>query len=148
MISTKEQATINKALKILDREVRGSDPLSSSVVTRNFLRLAMANLEREVFKALFLDNQNRVIAVEDLFFGTIDGATVHPREVAKAALLCNAAAVIFAHNHPSGVAEPSQADIGITRRLKSALSLLDIRTLDHFVVGNPDVVSMAERGLV
>jgi DNA repair protein RadC len=97
---------------------------------------------------LFLDSQNRVIACEELFQGTIDGSVVHPREVVRRALHHNAAALIFAHNHPSGVAEPSQADVNITRRLKDALAVVDIRTLDHLVVGDTEVVSLAERGMV
>ena len=97
---------------------------------------------------LLLDSQHRVIAPEELFEGTIDGAMVHPREVLDYALKHQAAAVIFAHNHPSGIAEPSEADISITRRLKSALALVDIRTLDHLVVGDAEVVSMAERGML
>jgi DNA repair protein RadC len=97
---------------------------------------------------LFLDNRHRVIAVEDMFRGTIDGASVHPREVVKAALTHNAAAVILAHNHPSGIAEPSQSDELITRRLKDALSLVEIRVLDHLVIGAGTTESFAERGLL
>ena len=98
--------------------------------------------------ALFLDAQNRVIGVEELFRGTIDGASVYPREVVKRCLAINAAAVIFAHNHPSGVAEPSQADQRLTQRLKAALATVDIRVLDHFVVGEAEALSFAERGLL
>ena len=101
----------------------------------------------EVFACLFLDNRHRVIAYEELFRGTIDGASVHPREVVKRALHFNTAAVILAHNHPSGIAEPSQADERITQRLKDALALVDIRLLDHMIIGD-DVVSFAERGLL
>jgi len=97
---------------------------------------------------MYLDNQHRLIKYEELFFGTIDGASVHPREVVKHALKYNAAAVIFAHNHPSGVAEPSQADQRITDRLKSALLLVDVRVLDHMIVGDKEVLSFAERGLL
>ena len=97
---------------------------------------------------MFLDNRHRLIAYEELFHGTIDGASVHPREVVKSALRYNAAAVILAHNHPSGVAEPSQADQRITKRLQDALTLVDIRVLDHFVVGDGEPVSFAERGLI
>ena len=100
----------------------------------------------EVFACLYLDNRHRVLHFEELFRGTIDGASVHPREVVKAALHRNAAAVILAHNHPSGVAEPSAADRQITERLKSALQLVEIRVLDHLVVGDQDCVSFAERG--
>ena len=97
---------------------------------------------------MFLDNRHRILAVEELFFGTIDGASVHPREVVRECLKHNAASVIFVHNHPSGVAEPSQADERITRRLKDALHLIDVRVLDHFVVGTDALVSMAESGLL
>jgi DNA repair protein RadC len=99
-----------------------------------------------VFACLFLDNRHRVIAFEELFRGTIDGASVHPREVVKHALHHNAAALILAHNHPSGVAEPSRADVQITRRLVAALGLVDIRVLDHLVIGDTEAVSLAERG--
>ena len=101
-----------------------------------------------MFAALFLDNRHRVIRYEELFRGTIDGASVHPREVVKAALKLNAAALIFAHNHPSGVAEPSHADERLTRRLRDALGLVDIRVLDHVVIGDQQMVSFAERGLL
>ena len=117
-------------------------------VTRDYLMAQMRGYDREVFACLFLDSQHRVIAYEELFYGTIDGASVYPREVVKRSLLINAAAVIFAHNHPSGVAEPSQADRRITDRLTSALSLVDIRVLDHFVVGDTEVTSFAERGFL
>lgn len=115
---------------------------------RDFLKLNLAAREREVFACLYLDNRHRMIAFEELFFGTIDGASVHPREVVKSALAHNAAAIILAHNHPSGIAEPSQADQRITQRLKEALALVDIRTLDHFVIGSDEPVSFAERGLL
>ena len=108
----------------------------------------MRGYQREVFACLFLDNRHRVIAFEELFFGSIDSAAVHPREVVKAALRHNAAALIFAHNHPSGVAEPSRADELLTRRLKEALALVDIRVLDHLVVGDGEPLSLAERGLI
>ena len=101
-----------------------------------------------MFACLFLDNRHRVIAFDELFSGTIDGAAVHPREVVKRALGHNAAAVILAHNHPSGVAEPSRADEAITRRLKEALATVEIRVLDHLVVGDGEMVSLAERGLI
>jgi DNA repair protein RadC len=110
--------------------------------------MRFAGLEHEVFCCLYLDNRNRVIACEELFRGTIDGASVHPRAVVKRALIHNAAAIILAHNHPSGVAEPSQADELITRRLKQALALVDIRVLDHLIVADAVVESMAERGLL
>jgi len=103
---------------------------------------------REFFCCVFLDTRHRVLAYEELFAGTIDGATVHPREVVKRALELNAAAVIVAHNHPSGVAEPSRADETLTTKLKDALALVDIRMLDHLIVGDGECVSLSERGLV
>ena len=120
------------------------DPLS----TRQFLKHKLREYGREVFACVFLDNQHRVISYEELFFGTIDSASVHPREVVKRALFHNAAAVIFAHNHPSGIAEPSQSDRRITERLKAALALVETRVLDHMVVGDGEVTSFAELGLI
>lgn len=117
-------------------------------VTREFLLMKMKGFVREVFVCLFLDNQHRLIRYEEMFYGTIDGASVYPREVVRRALELNAAAVIFAHNHPSGVVEPSNADRRITERLKSALDLVDIRVLDHLVVGDTAVTSFAENGLL
>ncbi|MEO0996336.1 MAG: DNA repair protein RadC [Pseudomonadota bacterium] len=116
--------------------------------TRRFLTARLRDRPYELFCCLYLDNRHRVIRFEELFRGTIDGASVYPREVARAALAVNAAALILAHNHPSGVAEPSDADRRITRRLKAALELLDIRLLDHLVVGDGEVVSLAARGLL
>ena len=122
--------------------------LSSPDSTQAFLHAQLRDLEHEVFCCLFLDNRHRVIEFEELFRGTIDGASVYPREVVKLALAYNAAAVIFAHNHPSGVAEPSEADQRITVRLVKALALVDIRVLDHVVVGDERCVSMVQRGLI
>jgi DNA repair protein RadC len=116
--------------------------------TRDYLIHELSLCEAEVFCCLFLDSRHRVIAFEPLFNGTINGASVHPREVVKKVLAHNAAAVIFAHNHPSGVPEPSQADIQLTNRLKDILNVIDVRTLDHFVIGAGEAVSFAERGLV
>jgi DNA repair protein RadC len=121
-------------------------PLSDPDTTRRFLVSRLRDLECEVFCVMFLDNRNRVIAFDEMFRGTIDGASIHPREVVKAALRHNAAALILAHNHPSGVADPSDADRLITRRLREALGLIDVRVLDHFVVGDGYAVSFAERG--
>jgi DNA repair protein RadC len=122
--------------------------LSSPSETRRFLQYHLGSRSREVFTCLFLDSQHRVQRCEDLFFGTLDGAAVYPREVAVRALQYGAAAVIFAHNHPSGVAEPSSADRRITERLCSALALLDIRVLDHIIVGSGREYSFAEQGLM
>ncbi len=125
-----------------------SDVLSSPSETRRFLQYHLGTHNREVFSCLFLDSQHRVLRCEDLFFGTLDGAAVYPREVAVRALQYRAAAVIFAHNHPSGVAEPSSADRRITERLCSALALLDIRVLDHIIIGRGREFSFAEEGLL
>jgi len=122
--------------------------LANPQATRDFLHRRLRDLPHEVFCCLFLDNRHRVLAFEELFRGTIDGATVHTREVVKRALAHNAAAVILAHNHPSGIAEPSQADELVTRKLKSALELVEIRLLDHLVVGDSHCESFAERGLL
>ena len=122
--------------------------LESSRDTREYLKACLRDLTHEVFCGLFLDNRHRVIAFEELFAGTLNGTAVYPREVVKHALRHNAAAVIFAHNHPSGVAEPSRADEVLTARLKEALALVDIRVLDHVVVGDGDMVSFSERGLI
>jgi DNA repair protein RadC len=141
------QAVLEIARRHLFEAVRRGDPLTSPSETRAYIAMRLRDYPFEVFAALFLDNRHRVIAFEELFRGTIDGASVHPREVLRRALHHNAAAVIFAHNHPSGVAEPSQADRHITQRLKDALALIDVRVLDHIVVGD-DTVSFAERGLL
>ena len=122
--------------------------LSGSDATRRYLKAWFKSRKQEVFGCLFLNNQHYIVKTEELFRGTIDGAAVYPREVVRRCLAHNAAAVIFAHNHPSGIAEPSQADIAITRKLQAALSTVDVRVLDHFVVGDPEVISFAERGLL
>lgn len=136
------------AKEILDERMQREDAFTSSNLSRMYVKAELKNEEREVFCCLFLDNQNRLISFERLFYGTIDGARVHPREVVKACLKVNAAAVIMAHNHPSGVAEPSQADISITNRIKNVLSEVDVRVLDHLIVGDPECTSLAERGLI
>ena len=123
------------------------DAMTSPQATRSFLTTRLRDYPYEVFACLFLDNRHRVIAFEELFRGTIDGASVHPREVVRRVLQHNAAAVILAHNHPSGVAEPSRADEAITRRLQEALGLIDVRVLDHMIVAD-EIVSFAERGLL
>lgn len=142
------QAVMEMARRVMDEPLREGEPLRSPEDTRAYLRSRLGTYPHEVFSGLFLDNRHRVIRYQELFNGTIDGAAVYPREVVRQALEYNAAAVIFAHNHPSGVAEPSQADISLTRRLKEALSLVDIRVLDHMVVGHGEVISLAERGLL
>ena len=127
-------------------DMRQQPVLANPKTARDYLVIHYAGQEREVFGCLFLDNRHSLIAVEEMFLGTVDGASVHPREVVKRALKLNAAAVILAHNHPSGVAEPSQADELITARLRDALALVDIRVLDHLVVGGTTVTSLVERG--
>ncbi len=142
------QAALELGKRYLESTLKRDHALTSPKATGDFLKARLRGYPHEVFACLFLDNRHRVICFEELFTGTIDGASVHPREVLKRALHHNAAAVIFAHNHPSGVAEPSQADRSITQRLKQALSLIDIRILDHFVIGDSETVSFAERGLI
>tara|TARA_R110002073_G_scaffold91797_3_gene215751 strand:+ start:390 stop:1064 length:675 start_codon:yes stop_codon:yes gene_type:complete len=128
--------------------IQSKDILTSSSATRDYLRAKFRDCQSEIFSCLFLNNQHHVVKLEELFRGTIDGAAVYPREVVKRCLHHNAAAVILAHNHPSGVAEPSQADIAITNKLRIALQTIDVRVLDHLVIGNSMVVSFAERGLL
>lgn len=142
------QSVVTLAMKLLSIKHRAGKTLSSPAATRDFLRLRLAEYRNEVFGCLFLDNRHRIIAVRELFQGTIDGASVHPRVVVQHAMEVNAAAMVFFHNHPSGVAEPSRADEMLTRRLKEALALVDVRVLDHFVVSADESVSFAERGLL
>ncbi|MCK7319923.1 DNA repair protein RadC [Enterobacter cloacae] len=141
------QQTIRKALTLLACQLREPGAsFTSSHAVRDWLRLHLAALEREALSVMWLDNQHRLLAHDTLFLGTINTITVHPREVIKAGLKNNAAAAILAHNHPSGEAEPSHADRLITGRLKQTLELVDIRLLDHLVVGGMDIVSFSERG--
>ncbi len=151
-VGTAKHAQLMSALEMSDRYLKlgmeRGEVLSDPGSTRRFLMAKLRPYEREVFACLFLDNQHRLIAYEEMFFGTIDGASVHPREVLRRSLELNAAAVLFAHNHPSGLAEPSLADKRITQRLTAALKLVDIRVLDHMVVGDTEVISFAERGLI
>ncbi len=141
-------AILELSRRSLKEVMHRSNPLENPDATRRYLRSALCDQQHEVFACLFLDTRHRVIAYEELFHGTIDGATVYPRVVAMKALQHGAAALIAAHNHPSGVSEPCLADQAITRRLKDALALLDIRLLDHFVVGDGQPVSMASHGMV
>jgi DNA repair protein RadC len=143
-----KQAVVTLATKVLAFKFRAGRALSSPEETRTYLRLKLAGYRNEVFGSLFLDNRHRVIALRELFQGTIDGASVHPRVVVQQALEVNAAAMVFFHNHPSGVAEPSRADEMLTRRLSEALALVDVRVLDHFVVSAGESVSFAQRGLL
>jgi DNA repair protein RadC len=142
------QAAIEISHRQLAETLRTGPSLASPRATREYLIARLRDLEHEVFCCLYLDNRHRLIEFEQMFRGTIDGASVYPREVVKQALQWNCAAVIIAHNHPSGVAEPSLADERITLRVKDALALVDIRLLDHIIVGDGASVSLAERGLV
>jgi len=143
-----ELAILKQAEDILLRIVKSNViALTSPDSVKAFIRTKMRMYEHEIFAVMLLDSQHRLIEYRELFTGTIDGASVYPREVVKLVLSHNAAAVIFAHNHPSGIAEPSHADKAITERLVKALSLVDVRVLDHLIVGD-DIVSFAERGLI
>ena len=142
------QAVLEMSTRYLKESIEKQDAISSPEDTRQFLKAKLRHRPYEVFAALFLDNRHQVIQFEELFRGTIDGASVYPREVVKKALEYNAAAMIVAHNHPSGIAEPSQADEHITHRLKKALDLVDIRLLDHLIIGDGDITSLAERGIL
>ncbi len=142
------QAVLELARRALREDVRRDTVLDSPVKVRNYLRMAIGQLPHEVFSALFLDAQNRLIDYEELFRGTLTQTSVYPREIVKRALARNCAAVIFAHNHPSGVAEPSRADEMLTRTLSEALALVDVRVLDHIIVAGSGSVSFAERGLL
>ncbi len=142
------QAAIELSRRQLTESLKSGPSLASPRATCDFLTAKLRDLEHEVFCCLYLDKRHRLIEFQELFRGTIDGASVHPREIVKLALQRNSAAVIVAHNHPSGVAEPSQADELITQRIKEALALVDIRLLDHIIVGDGVSVSLAERGLL
>jgi len=143
-----EDALIEQALSILARRIQVGDHLGSPRAVRDYLRLLLGGKEHEVFTVVFLDAQNRVLCCDEMFRGTLTQTSVYPREIVKRALAINAAAAIFAHNHPSGVAEPSRADELLTQTLKTALSLVDVKVLDHFVVAAGDMTSFAERGLL
>ena len=142
------QAVLELARRALAETLRAGDALGSPAAVRDFLRLTLAGREREVFLAVLLDAQNRVLACEELFRGTLTQTSVYPREVVRCALEHNAAALIFAHNHPSGAAEPSHADQVLTLSLKQALALVDIKVLDHFIIAGSAALSFAERGLL
>lgn len=146
--NTEQDSVIRLALAVLAARHQPGTVLSSPEATRAYLQLRLGERKAEVFAVLFLDNRNQVLDFAELFQGTIDGASVHPRVVVQRALEINSAAVILVHNHPSQVCEPSAADELLTRRLKEALALVDIRVLDHFVVSGVEAVSFAERGLL
>lgn len=141
-------ATLELARRAMDERLKERTALTSPTAVRDYLRLTLATLEHEVFVCIWVDAQHRVIAVEEPFRGTLTQTSVYPREIVKAALAANAAAVIFAHNHPSGVAQASRADELLTRSLKEALALVDVKVLDHFVVAGNQALSFAERGLL
>lgn len=143
-----EEDILSMARLLTSRRFRRGRAITNPKDAQQYLSMQLSHYEHEVFCCLFLDNRHRVLAFEEMFRGTIDGASVHPREVVKRALQLNAAAVILAHNHPSGVAEPSKADEHITKRLEKALALIDVRVLDHLIIGDEEVVSLAERGLL
>lgn len=142
------QAVLEMGRRYLAERLERDGPLLSPGHTAEFLQARLRDYPYEVFAVLFLDNRHRVLAFEELFRGTIDGASVHPREVVRRALAHNAAAVILSHNHPSGIAEPSQADRHITARLRDALDLVDVRLLDHLIVGDGECCSLAQHGLI
>jgi len=143
-----EQDIMDMAVKLVEQRFQRGNSLASPNETRSFLKVKMHEFEHEVFGAIFLDSQHTILGFDLMFRGTIDSAAIYPREVVKQALQYNAAAVIFVHNHPSGSPEPSEADKRITRRLVDALTVIDIRVLDHFVVGGAEIVSFAENGLL
>ena len=142
------EAAMELARRSLKDGMRSTNALTSPGAVRDYLRLAIAERVHEVFVCLWLDAQHRVISFDELFRGTLTQTSVYPREIVKAGLKANAAAAIFAHNHPSGVAQPSQADELLTRNLKDALSLVDIKVLDHFIIGGNQTLSFPERGLL
>ncbi len=142
------QAVLEMGQRHLSERLTRGEALTSAQQSAQYLQARLRDYPYEVFAVLFLDSQHRVLAFEELFRGTINGASVHPREVIRRALAHNAAALIVSHNHPSGIAEPSQADCQITTRLRDALALVDVRLLDHLIVGDGDCCSLAERGLI
>lgn len=148
MNQAEKESVIMLAMNMLAARHQRGRPIRSPSDTQAYLRLKLADVKTERFGCLFLDNRHRILGMRELFQGTVDGTSVYPRVVVQEALDVNAAAIILYHNHPSGVAEPSQADERITQRLKSALELVDIRLLDHFVVASSDCVSLAARGLI
>ena len=145
----KENATIEKALQILKSRIKErGDFMEKPADVENFLKIQFSEMEYEAFSVIFLDNQHRLIAFEEMFKGTINGSSVHPREVMKAALKHNAAAVILSHNHPSGIATPSSADKQITKILVDAMELIDVRILDHIIIGDGDSFKFSEAGYI
>ncbi len=142
------QAALEMSRRYLEQQLKRTDALESPQATRSYLRARLRDCRNEQFGCIFLDNRHRVIEYEDLFYGSISSASVHPRVVVQRALHHNAAAVIVAHNHPSGICEPSNSDIEITRTLKQALALIEVRLLDHLIVGDSTITSLAEQALI
>jgi DNA repair protein RadC len=147
-IALTEEQIIKAAVLLLNKRIERGSQLTSPDITRAYLKTQLHDREHEVFACLFLDSQHRAIAYEELFRGTIDGASVYSREVVKRCLQLNAAAVIFAHNHPSGISEPSQADLQVIDKLKSALGIIDVRVLDHFIIGDGEPYSFSGHRLI
>ncbi|WP_423906708.1 RadC family protein [Candidatus Spongiihabitans sp.] len=142
------QAALELGRRFLDEKLKRGGALTNPKQVSEYLVHRLRDQHREVFAIIYLDNRHQVIEYEELFYGTLNGATVHPREVVKSVLLHNAAAVIIAHNHPSGIAEPSQSDTAITLKLQEALQLIDVKLLDHLVIGDGEFVSLSDRGLI
>ena len=145
--SRDEQKIIDTALSIMDSKIKGSSPMTSSSEVKDYLKLKLRDEEREIFSVLLLDSGHEVIRYQPLFYGTLDKSAVYPREIVKSVICANAAAVILVHNHPSGRSNPSESDKHITNKVKEALDLIDVRVLDHFIVGNA-IVSFTEQGLL
>lgn len=148
MFTVEEKKVLKSAEKIIQSKIKNIDAFNNPTLVKRFCENKLAHEEREVFCVLFLDNQNRLIKDENIFYGTIDSASIYPREILKMALNLNAKSVILSHNHPSGIAEPSQADRRITVRIQDALNFIDMRVLDHIIVGHGDVISFAEKGWI
>lgn len=142
------EAIVEAALQIVGQNMGTGDALTSPQLARDYARMRLAKLEHEVFALFLLDNTHRLIEYVELFRGTVASCTVYPREVVKLALARNAAAIILAHNHPSGIVEPSQADLRVTEKLTSSLALIEVRVIDHLIVGGPNILSFSERGLL
>jgi len=148
MFTKEEKKIINQAKAILKGHLNQNEFFENPAIVKDYLLTRFAGLEHEVFSIMFLNNRHRLISLKEMFRGTIDGASVYPREIVKEALQQNAAAVILTHNHPSGDVSPSSADERITSRIKNALELVDVRVIDHVIVGIDDTLSFAERGLL
>ncbi|MGX9459591.1 RadC family protein (plasmid) [Photobacterium damselae subsp. damselae] len=148
MFTVEEKEVLKHAEKIIQSKIKKIDAFNNPTLVKKFCETKLVHEEREVFCVLFLDNQNRLIKDENIFYGTIDSASVYPREILKMALKVNAKSVILSHNHPSGIAEPSQSDKRITHKIQDALNLIDMRVLDHIVVGHGEIISFAEKGWI